>query len=138
MALVCPDVGEVQLLTDLLDNGNNHTLKLFKADVTPAETDTAATYTVADFSGYANKTLVRNVGAGNWGTPTTAAGVTSSEYNSGTPQAFLCNGATGNTIYGYYVVDATTTVLCWAEKFATARNVATNDTLSLTPKLELA
>jgi hypothetical protein len=128
----------VQLLTDLLSHGNNHTLKLFKNDVTPAESDTAATYTECDFTGYGAKTLTRSVSAGTWSTPSTTDGTTSSRYNASTPQQFGCTGSTGNTVYGYYVIDVTTTVLCWAERFATARNMAENDTLSMTPKLELA
>lgn len=137
MALLVPDVGEVALLTDLLDNGENWTLKLYKTDVTPAESDTAASYTVADFTDYANKTLTRNVGAGNWGTPATNAGTTSSTYNSGTPQSWT-NGGSSQTIYGYYVVGATSTTLLFAEKFATARTLASSDSLELTPRIELA
>lgn len=137
MALVCPDCGERQLLGDLLGAGNNWTLGLYKADVTPAESDTLATYTQCDFTGYAAKTLTRAVGAGNWGTPATTDGVTSSQYNAGTPQTFQCSGATGNTVYGYFIEDATTNVLVIAEKFGTARNMAENDTLSMTPKLQL-
>lgn len=137
MTLVCPDAGERKLLADLLGTGNNWTLELYKADVTPAESDTLATYTVCDFTGYAAKTLTRAVAAGNWGTPATNTGVTSSQYNSGTPQTFTCTGATGNTAYGYLVKDGVAGVLLWAEKFATARNLAENDTLSLTPTLQL-
>lgn len=136
MTLLCPDVGEVVLLTDLLGNGNNWTLKLFKNDVTPAESDTDATYTEADFTDYAAKTLTRSVSGSTWATPTTSSGTTSSEYNSGTPQSWTC-GATGNSIYGYYIVDAVTGTLLIAERFAATRTLAENDTLNLTPKIEL-
>lgn len=136
MSLVCPNVGEVVLLTDLLGNGNNWTLKLFKNDITPAETDTDATYTEADFTDYAAKTLTRSVSGSTWATPTTSSGTTSSEYNSGTPQSWTC-GATGNSIYGYYIVDAVAGTLLIAERFASTRVLAENDTLNLTPKIEL-
>lgn len=130
MTLVVPDVGEVQLLDDLLkDNGNeNFTLKLFKNDVTPAESDTASTYTEADFSGYSAKTLTRS----SWGAASTAAGVTSSTYaqQSWSPTS-------SQTVYGYFVVGATSTVLQLAERFAASRALNNGDTLNLTPKMEL-
>lgn len=136
MTLVCPNVGEVVLLTDLLGNGNNWTLKLFKNDVTPAETDTAGTYTEADFTDYAAKTLTRSVSGSTWATPTTSSGVTSSLYNSGTPQTWTC-GATGNSIYGYFIIDAVAGTLLISERFAATRVLAENDTLNLTPRVAL-
>jgi len=137
MTLLVPDCGEVALMTDMLGNGNNWTLKLFKNDQTPGESDVAGDYTEADFTDYAAKTLTRSVGASTWGTPATVAGTTSSEYNSGTPQSWTC-GASGNTIYGYFVVDASTGTLIYAERFSSARTLTNGDTLTLTPKLELA
>lgn len=134
MALVIPDVGEVELLDkmlkDALSSDEDYTLKLYKTDVTPAESDTASSYTVADFTNYVNKTLTR----AGWAGASTAGGTTSSSYAQ---QSWTC-GASGNTIYGYYVIGATSTVLLWAEKFATARVLASGDTLNLTPKMELA
>jgi len=137
MALLVPDVGEVALLSDMLGNGNNMTLKLYKTDVTPAEGDTAGSYTEADFTGYSAATLTRSVSGSTWATPSTASGTTSSEYNSGTPQTWTNTGAS-QTVYGYFVIDAIAGTLLWAEKFATARTLATNDTLDVTPAIELA
>jgi hypothetical protein len=139
MSLLVPDEGEVRLLTELLDGGTtreNWTLKLYKTNVTPAETDTSASYTECDFTNYVSKTLTRTVGAGTWGTPSTAAGVTSSTYHSGTPQTWTC-GAAGNTVYGYFVVGATSGKVAFAELFDTPRTLAADDTLNLTPKLQL-
>lgn len=127
MALVVPDVGERELLDDML-NARDRTLKLFKTDVTPAESDVAGSYTEADFTDYVAKTLT----GASWDAAATNAGTTSKAYAQ---QSWTC-GATGNTIYGYFVVRTTT--LCWAEKFATARNLAENDVLNLTPRMELA
>ena len=47
MAFLVPHEGDVQLLTDLLGGGplENWSLGLFNTNITPAETDTAATYT---------------------------------------------------------------------------------------------
>lgn len=137
MTILCPDVGEAQALSDLLNGGTleNWTLKLFKNDVTPAESDTAATYTVADFTDYANKTLNRTIGTGAWSTPSTSSGTTSSSYNSGSPQSWTC-GATGNTIYGYYYVGATSTVLILAERFGSSYSMVSGTTLTLVPRVE--
>ena len=61
MALLVPREGDVQLLTDLLGGGalENWQLGLFHANITPAETDTAATYTAqeATFTNSTRKTL---------------------------------------------------------------------------------
>ena len=59
MPLVVPNDGE----EDLLKAGLNHTaasnpvLKLYQNNITPAETDTAATFTEATWTGYAAITL---------------------------------------------------------------------------------
>lgn len=46
-------------------------------------------------------------------------------------------GSTGNTIYGYYVIGATSGVLYWAEKFATTRILGDTDTITITPQVTL-
>lgn len=136
MALLVPDVGEVELLKRVLyEAPTDVTLKLYQNDVTPAESDTAASYTEADFSGYSAKTLTASQTASTWAVPTTATGTTSSEYGGGTPQSWTLSG-TSQTIYGYFWVNAGGTLLL-AEKFATARTLADTDTLELTPRVEL-
>lgn len=133
-ALLVPDVGEVELLDkmmkDALSVDEDYTLKLYKTNVTPAESDTAGSYTVADFTNYVNKTLTRT----GWAGASTAGGTTSTTYAQ---QSWTC-GASGNTVYGYYVIGATSGTLLWAELFGTARVLASGDTLNLTPAMELA
>lgn len=153
MALLIPNEGEVQLLTDLLGGGTleNWTLKLFQSNTTPAETDTAATYTEANFTSYSAQTLTRTISASTWNTPASGSptgswasglglsgetSVAESPYGS-SARSWTC-GTTGNTIYGYYIVGATSTKLIGAEKFATARTLANSDTLSFTPRIGLA
>jgi hypothetical protein len=137
VAVLVPDVGEVVLLSDLLAGGSleNWTLKLFKNNVTPAEGDTAATYTVADFTGYANKTLTRTLSGSTWSTPSTSSGTTSSTYGAAAQSWSV--GASGNTIYGAYVVGATSTTLIYSDLLATPRVLANGDTYQYTPKLQL-
>ena len=136
MALLVPDVGEVELLKRLLYSNagsENLTLKLYSNNVTPAESDTATTYTEATFTGYAAKTLTSTQTGSTWGVPATVGGVTSSTY--GTAQVF--SPTSSQTIYGYYVIGATSTVLLWAELFSSAKSLVSGDTLTVTPKLQL-
>lgn len=134
MAILVPNVGERELLDKMLKDAlsvdENYTLKLYKTDVTPSETDTTSSYTEADFTGYSSKTLTRS----GWAAASTdGGGVTSSSY----AQQSWTNSGSSQTIYGYWVQGATSGNLLWAEKFVTARVIANGETLNLTPKFQL-
>src|SRR5271157_5086339 len=143
MALLVPHQGDVQLLTDLLGGGTleNWLLGLFNSNITPAETDTASTYTAHEtaFTSYTRKTLTRSIGSSTWNNPVSQAPsgsppwssrtqVGHSQYGS-TAQTWTC-GTTGDTIYGYFIIGATSGKLICAEAFATPRTLANGDTLS--------
>jgi hypothetical protein len=151
MALLVPHEGELQLLTDLLGGGTleNWLLCLFNSNITPSETDTAATYTAheAAFTNYGRRTLTRSVSATTWnppasqapsGTPpwSSRAKVAHSQYGA-SPQAWTC-GATGDTVYGYFILGAASGKLICAEAFAAPRTLASGDALSITPVFENA
>jgi len=149
MALIVPHQGDIQLLTDLLSSGENWLLGLFNSNITPSETDVAATYTAHEtaFTGYSRKTLTRSVSGSTWSTPIAQAPsgspawssrnqVGHSQYGS-SPQSFTCSG-TGDTIYGYFVLGATSGNLILAEAFAASRTLNNGDSLSLTPIFENA
>lgn len=151
MALMVPREGDVQLLNDLLAGGSleNWSLRLFNSNITPAETDTAATYTAHEtaFTGYAAKTLTRTIGSSTWNTPVSQAPsgapawssrtqVGHSQYGS-SPQSWTCSG-TGDTIYGYFITGVTSGKLILAEAFASSRTLANGDSLSITPVFENA
>ncbi len=151
MALLVPHQGDVQLLTDLLAGGalENWQLGLFNTNITPSETDTAATYTAheAVFSGYSRMTLTRGISSTTWSTPvsqppsgsppwTGRSQVGHSQYGNA-PQVWTC-GTTGDTVYGYFIIGATSGNLICAEAFATPRTLGSGDTLSLTPVFENA
>lgn len=108
MTLVVPNVGEELALNKYLKL-ENLTLKLYSNNITPGETDTAATYTEVAGGGYASKTLT----AASW--TVTPDAPTVGLYAA---QDFTFTGVTDapGTIYGYYVVDAAN-VLRWAERF---------------------
>ena len=134
-ALIVPDVGEVEMLDKLMSDAlavdESWTLKLYTAQGGGgAELAVAADFTVATFTGYANKTLTR----AGWSAASTLGGVTSTSFAQ---QSWTCTAA-GQTILGYYVIGATSTVLCWYEAFGVARVLTPPaDQLLLTPKMQL-
>ena len=151
MALVVPHQGDIQILTDLFTGGTleNWLLCLFNSSITPSETDTASTYTAHEtaFTGYSRKTLTRTISASTWNPPVSQAPsgsppwstrnqVGHTQYGSA-PQSWTC-GATGDTIYGYFIIGATSGNLICAEAFATPRTLGNGDSLSITPIFENA
>lgn len=108
----------------------NLVLRLYKNNVTPAETDAAAAYTEATFSGYSSATLA----GASWGAPSEGA-PTSIAYAQ---QTFTADAdAQTDDIYGYYYVRATSGRIAGAERDASApfeiRN--TGDNVKITPTL---
>lgn len=129
MTIVVPNVGEGRILNNFLNKvaPQDATLKLYTNNVTPAETDTASTYTEATGSGYAAKNLV----AANW---TVTEGAPSD--GTAAEQTFTFSGALGN-VYGYYLVQTSSGILLWAERFSSAPQVIQNDgdQIKITPKI---
>lgn len=133
MALLVPNVGEAELLKRMLNfsAADNCVLKLFTNDVTPAEGDTVATYTEADFAGYAAATLT----GASWsvaGDPTEASYAQQTFTRSSTGTAQSC--------YGYFVTNLAGTILLWAERFTDGPYTVTNngDNIKVTPRIQLA
>jgi hypothetical protein len=133
MSLLVPNVGEVQALTKWLNQ--TLTLKLYSNNLTPAEGDTAASYTEVAGGGYASKSLT----FANW-TIGTAAGVTSAQYTPA--QDFTFTGVTNapGTVYGYYIVDGSNNLL-WSERFSESFlpfEPVANSLIRVTPRIEAA
>ncbi len=145
--IVCHD-GDVALLTDLLSSGIGWKLGLYNTAITPAEGDTAATYTASEcvFTGYARKTLTRSIGISSWSIPILAApsgtppwsdrtSVAVSHYVS---QTWTC-GATGDSILGFFIItDEVTPILIGAQLLPGAVGLTTGGTYSLAAPMELA
>jgi hypothetical protein len=133
MALLVPDVGEVCALDDWLSTTTPEaqTLTCYSSNTTPAEGDTAATYTLQTTNGFSALSLVR----ATWNAASTAAGTTSKTYPQ---QTFTASGA-GATIYGYVIRKASAGTLLWAEKtFTSGQAFAASDVLRITPYIEAA
>jgi hypothetical protein len=133
MALLVPNAAEDVMLQNILNKTapQNQTLKLFKSNTTPAEGDTEATYTEADFTGYAAIALT----GANWtitpGSPSTAAAP---------QQTFTSSaGSQNQPVYGYFVVQTTSGKILWAERFADGPYTIVNngDQIKVTPQLTL-
>jgi hypothetical protein len=133
MPLVIADVGELELLDKMLKDAlsvdEDFTLKLYQNNYTPVNTSVAGDFTVATFTNYVDKTLTR----AGWAAATTVSNKARSTYAQ---QSWTC-GASGNTIYGYYVIGATSGTLLWAELFPTPRVLANTDILTLIPVFTL-
>lgn len=131
MTLVVPNAGEVVALKAFLNHTASESpkLKLFKSNTTPAETDTAGTYTEADFTGYAAVTLTGSSWTVTGGAPTSGS-YAQQTFTSSADQAT-------QSIYGYFVVMATAGTLMWAERFALAPySIANNgDNIQVTPQI---
>lgn len=135
MSLVLADVGADLILNTFFNNtaAQNLKLKLFATNVTPADTDTVATYTEAAGGGYASKTLNNN----SW-TVNAANNPSDAVYAE---QTFTFTGplTTNTTVYGYYITDNAGTTLIWAERFGSSFVPTNNgDMIKITPKFQLS
>lgn len=122
-----------KLLKVALSTNENYILKLYRTAVTPAEASTQASFTEANFTNYAARTLSR----AGWNAAAVSGLKAESSYAG--VQSWTC-GTTGNTVYGYWVVGdgANAGTVLWAELFSTSRVLANGDVLNITPKFTLA
>ena len=130
MPLVFPDAGENIVLEALVNKTapQNLVLRLYTSNTTPGESDTAGTYTEATGSGYSAITLT----GASWG----SASGGSISYAQ---QTFTFTGALGN-VYGYYMTQASSGTLVYAERFSDGPyNIANNgDQIKITPTITAA
>jgi hypothetical protein len=130
MALVFPDVGENIVLEALVNKTapQNLVLRLYTSNTTPGESDTAGTYTEASGNGYNAITLT----GASWG----SASGGSIAYAQ---QTFTFTGNLGN-VYGYYMTQASSGTLVFAERFTDGPyNIVNNgDQIKITPTITAA
>lgn len=121
-----------KMLRDALSVDEAFILKLFQNNVTPDANFVVGSFTEANFTNYAAKTLAR----ATWNAATTVGGKGQASYGTN-PQSWTC-GSSGNTIYGYWVEGASSAKVLWAERFAVSRTVANSDVLNLVPTFSLS
>jgi hypothetical protein len=131
MAIIVPNEGEIELLdkmlVDALHTNETYILRLFKNDYTPSATTVVGSFLEADFTNYAEKTLTR----GGFNSAVLNA-YNEAEVTYGGEQSWTC-GATGNTIYGYYVVGNTSGRVLWCQRFGEPRPMGDGDIIRFTP-----
>lgn len=130
MALLVPNTGEVIALSLLVNKTTPENLvyRLYATNVTPSETDTAATFTEAAGGGYAAITMTGASWTVTGGAPSSAAYA---------QQTYTFTGAltTNATIYGYFVTQATSGTLVLAEAFTSFTPATNGDNIKLTPQI---
>lgn len=129
MPLVFPDQGENISLEAIVNKTapQNLILRLFKSNTTPAESDTEATYTEADFTGYSAITLTGS----SWGTA--SGGSISFAQQTFTSSA----NQTAQNVYGYYLTQTTSAKLVYSERFSDGPYSISNngDQIKVTPTI---
>lgn len=131
MALLIPNNGEGDGLKYFVNNDTPEdlVLRLFQSDTTPAETDTAVSYTEADFTGYSPITLT---GAG-WSISEGAPSNASYAQQTFTSTA----GSQNQNVYGYYMTRSISGRLALAERFTDGPYTIVNDgdQIKITPRI---
>lgn len=111
MSLLIPNDAQVYILNLLMNQ--NLKLKLYGNNVTPAVTDTVASYTEVTGGGYVEVTLT----FANWvvtdGPPAVAV------YNAFQDFDFTGVPSGPGTVYGYIITNNAEDLLLWAERFPT-------------------
>lgn len=112
MALVVPNNGEGDALEYIVNRATpqNLVMRLYASNTTPAETDTAGTYTEYSATGYSAITLT----GASWGAP--SEGAPSSIAFA--QQTYTMTGA--GDAYGYYMTRASSGRIALAERFTGA------------------
>ena len=132
MSLLCPSVGEAQMLANALQAASPEALilKLYSNAHAPIAADTASAYTeVGAGLGYSAANLTR----AGWSNPVVGA-PSYIQYSAG--QVF--NWTNTATVYGYFLVGAISGTLYWAEQIYPGGQVFNNgDSLTVTPKISL-
>ena len=132
MPLILPSASEKTALEFTLGvlTPGNQSLRLFVNDYTPDDTTVLANLTEMSTHGYAAKTLTKTswvVTAGSTGQPASGAYAT---------QTWTFTAAAAVSVYGYHVVDVTSGLLVWVERFASAKVIQNNgDQIIITPTI---
>lgn len=112
MSLVLLNNGKSSFLNGINATfGSTFRIRLFQNNYTPIATTVIADFTEANFSGYASQLMGSGTVSGPDGSNRWVL--------TFAQRTWTKSGATGNSIYGYWVEQATPTAM-WAERFAAA------------------
>lgn len=132
-ALLVPNNGEGDIASAFVGVTTNVTaliLRAFQSNTTPAETDTAGTYTEATFTGYASISLTPGTWSVVEGAPTRASYAQQTWTSSA--------GSQNQSVYGYYMTRTTNGRIALAERFTDGPYVIVNngDQIRVTPQVD--
>tara|TARA_R110000823_G_scaffold40754_9_gene107694 strand:+ start:1313 stop:1708 length:396 start_codon:yes stop_codon:yes gene_type:complete len=130
MTLLVANASEAIMLENFLNKSASQDLvfRLYSNDVTPAEADVVGTYTEVVGGGYSSTAIT----AANW--TVTPGNPTAADYPL---IATVFTGTFGN-VYGYFITQATSGALMWAERFDTTINIQNpSDTINVTLNITL-
>lgn len=132
MALLVPDVGEVEMLKRILNFSATGDVRihLYANNYTPVEGSIVGNFTECSAAGYAAITLT----GASWSIAT-ATGTSEAAYAQ---QTFTFTAT--QVVYGYYVTNSANTIVLWAELFTGGPfNIpAGGGSVKVTPKIQLA
>lgn len=129
MSAVFPDEGLQRLIEFMVNKtaSANLKLRLFKNNYTPVAGSVLADFTEVTVAGYAAVTLTGS----SW-----TVAVSSSVATATYPAVTFTFTGTGETVYGYYVVDNGTAKVLWAEKLGTAYAIpGAGGSVTITPSV---
>jgi hypothetical protein len=134
MSLVIAAAGDAAILDAVLKTAATPEaliLKLYSNNHTPAKGDTSVSYTGVSGGGYAAITLTR----AGWNASVNGGSNSTSTYSAG--QSWTFTGTV--TVFGYYLVGATSGTLYWAELVypTTGQVFNSGDSLTITPTFTL-
>ena len=131
MNMVIPNEGKEKLLDWAIhDDGTgleDYSLRLFKNNVPVANDSTLATFTQADFVGYANLSVTR----AQMGSPAIVSNV-AYRTRSSVP-TFSCTGGSPQMVYGWILVSVLSGLVLAGQNFDTPRVMSSGATESIDP-----
>jgi hypothetical protein len=131
MNMVMPNEGKLKYqYWALCTNGSDledFVVDLFVSNTTVGNSSTAADFTIASFTGYAQVAVTR--------ASLSAPAITSNvAYTSkSTPPSFTCTGGSSQTAYGWIMRGATSGKIIFGQNFDVARVMSAGATETLTP-----
>ena len=128
MNIVIPNEGVLESVSRII--ADNMRLKLFKNDYTPVHTSALANFTECDVAGYADVLVV----FGDWDAPALSG---NTGYTQTAPIAFSATAPNTQDIYGWYLVDGTSTFVIAAARFDVAPTELNSTGFSVIPYLAL-
>jgi hypothetical protein len=130
MNMVCPDEGKIQILDELFRIAgarDTFVLDLFQNNEVVDDASTAADFTIATFTGYAQVAIARD----DWNVAIILGG--DGVIDTLVAPEFECTGGASQTVYGWILRGAGTGIIYFGQNFDTPRLMAPAATETIDP-----